>query len=131
MAWTKYESSCQSKAFRLTDREKRTLVGIARAHADIANIARLHDIMQCLHRLLDRRIIIEAMAPVQVDVIQLEALQTSLDGSEYILSAQAILIDVAVGIYFCWGTALDWRAGGATDDSTKLEMATSMYDQLS
>lgn len=109
----------------------RTLVGIARAHADIANIARLHDIMQCLHRLLDGREIIEAMAPVQIDVVQLEALQASLDGSEDILPAQAILIDIAVGIQLRWGAALDWRADRATDDTTKLETAISRYYQLS
>ena len=39
-----------------------TLVSIAGAHANIANVAGLDDIMKCLHCLLDRSSVVEPMA---------------------------------------------------------------------
>ena len=80
---------------------QRTLVCIARAHSNVANIARLHHIVQRLHlsarkfhdaireissyRLLNRRILVEAMALKYVYVVQLQPLQAMLHGVEDVL----------------------------------------------
>ena len=58
------------------------LVRPATAHADIPDLPTLHDIMQRLHRLLDGRVIVEAVALEDVDVVQLQALQRILDRRE-------------------------------------------------
>ena len=39
----------------------------------------------------------------EVDVIQLKALQASLDGIENIFPTQTVLVDVAIGISVCRG----------------------------
>lgn len=66
---------------------------IAARHANVARIPRLHDIMQRLHRLLDRRFIIEAVALEDVDIVELQALERRLDAVEDVLAAQAVLVD--------------------------------------
>jgi hypothetical protein len=51
----------------------------ARGHADVSNVTGLHDVVECLHGLLNRCIVVEAMALENVDVVKLEALQAVLD----------------------------------------------------
>lgn len=88
------------------------MICIARTHADVAHVARLDHIVQCLHRLLYRRVIVEAMTCkytsvqkgshhnrsmhtlVQVNIVELQSLQTGFDGVEYVLATQTPLINV-------------------------------------
>jgi hypothetical protein len=85
----------------------------AGAHPDVPHIPSLYDIVERLHGLLNRRIRVEAVALQKVNVIQLEPLERSFDGVEYMLyetfsmwhsplkchsdadlSTQAMLVDV-------------------------------------
>ena len=79
------------------------MVCVARAHADVPDVARLHHVVQRVHGLLDRRRIVEPMAfsrpsiPLpttwsggrrtlqEVDVVHLEALETGLNRVEDVL----------------------------------------------
>lgn len=85
--------------------------------------------MQGLHGLLNRRSVIEAMAPVQVDVVQLETLQTGLDTVEDTLPAQAILVDVARRVQLCWD-AWNLCAGCAADGTKDLWEPTLSWVEL-
>ena len=50
-----------------------------RRRADIADLACLHDVVQRLQRLLDRRLVVPAMDLVEVDVIGAEAAQAGVE----------------------------------------------------
>jgi hypothetical protein len=45
------------------------------AEADIARLARAHDIAQRLHRFFERRLCVVAMALIEIDMIDAQALQ--------------------------------------------------------
>ena len=64
-----------------------TLIGVAGAHADVAHVASLHDVVERLHRLLDRCIIVEPMALKNVNVVELQTLQAVLDALKDMLAA--------------------------------------------
>lgn len=68
------------------------LIRIARAHSDVADVARFDHIVQSLHSFLDRGLIIEAMALKDVDIVEIESLQASLDAIKDMLSTEAGLI---------------------------------------
>ena len=60
-------------------REERTLHDLelprpATAHTDIPDPARLHHIVQSLHGLFDGRVIVEAVALEDIDIVELQAL---------------------------------------------------------
>ena len=63
------------------------LPGVARAHANVADVSRLDDVVERLHRLLDRRIIVEPMALKNVNVVELQTLQAVLDALKDVLTA--------------------------------------------
>lgn len=54
--------------------------------------------MESLHGLLDGRIVIEAVALEQVDIVELEALQAGLDGGEYILVSRLAFSSIWEGM---------------------------------
>ena len=56
----------------------RTLPSEAATHAYVPDVSRLDNIMQSLHRLLDRCVRIEAVALQDVDVFKLETIQRLL-----------------------------------------------------
>lgn len=49
------------------------------AHSNIPHRTRLHDVMQSLHGLFDGRLIIEAVALQDIDVVKLKAVQRVFD----------------------------------------------------
>ena len=67
----------------------RTLPSVAATHAYVPNVSRFDYIMQSLHRLLNRRIRIEAVALQDVDIIKLEAFQGLLHRIKNVLQMQA------------------------------------------
>jgi hypothetical protein len=97
----------------------RTLPCVARAHANVAHVARLHDVVECLHlrvalvsankdqsgkkpsekeshRLLNRRLRIEAVALQDVDVLELEPLEAVLYRVEDVFAAETVLVHVTI-----------------------------------
>jgi len=70
----------------------RELVGGHGRAADVAHLARLNDLVERVHRLLDRRVRIEAMELVDVDVIGLQALQLLVDRGQQMLAAGADVV---------------------------------------
>ena len=59
------------------------------AEADLAGLAGLDDLGERLHRLLDRRVRIRAVALVEVDVVGLQALQRGVDLLVDLLAGEA------------------------------------------
>ncbi len=55
------------------------LVGEHRAGADVERLAGLHDVVQRLDGLLDRRLIVEAVDLVEVDVVEAQPGQAGVD----------------------------------------------------
>ena len=79
---------------RRTGRRRRVqagldLLGRPLAEADVAGLARVDDLGERLHRLLDRRLDVEAVALVEVDVVGLQALQRRVDLLVDLLGGQA------------------------------------------
>ena len=70
--------------------ELRELPRVHRGGADVARLARLDDVVQRLHRLLDRRVRVEAVDLVQVDVVRAEPRQRRVDLFEDRLARQAL-----------------------------------------
>src|SRR5205823_6639221 len=68
------------------------LPSIHRRGADIARLARLHDVVQCLERFLDRRLVIPAMNLVEVDVIHAEPAQAGVDLAHDCFARQAAAV---------------------------------------
>jgi hypothetical protein len=66
------------------------------ACANITDLARLHEVVQCLHGLGDRDRGIEAVDLQQVDVRRLQSAQARIDSVEDGSSAQAALVDVVL-----------------------------------
>lgn len=62
------------------------LVRPHRRRPDIPHLARLYDIVQRLHGLLDRRVGVEAVDLQQVHIVQVEALKTSLHALENVFA---------------------------------------------
>jgi hypothetical protein len=93
-----------------------TLVRPATGHSDVPNPASLYDIMQCLHlradvnlsdrllpqttksshRLLDRRVIVEAVALKQVDIVKLQPREGRLDTLEDVLEMTSAISGLSV-----------------------------------
>ena len=84
-----------------------TLVGEAGAHADVSHIARLHDVVQSLHGLFDRSVVVKAMTYrsqyqlknkskagghtlENIDIIELHAGQACFHGVEYMLPSDKV-----------------------------------------
>lgn len=65
------------------------LIRIAGAHPDIANIARFDDVVQSLHRLLNRCLGVEAVTLQDIDVFKIKPFQASLNAVEDVLPAEA------------------------------------------
>lgn len=68
------------------------LIRIARAHSDVADVARSDNIVQSLHSFLDWGPVIEAMTLEDVDIVEIESLQTSLDAIKDMLPTEAGLV---------------------------------------
>ena len=68
------------------------LVGRHGRAADVAHLARAHDLVERVHGLLDRRVGIEAMDLVDVDVVGLQALELEVDGRHQVLAAGADVV---------------------------------------
>ena len=60
---------------------------MASAHADVAHLAALDDIVQRLHRLLNGCIVVEPVTLEKVYVIKLQTLETVLDALKDMLAA--------------------------------------------
>ena len=65
------------------------LPGPHAAGADVAGLARLDDVVQRVHRLLDRGARIPAVDLVEVDVVELQAPQRSVDRGHDVLAREA------------------------------------------
>jgi hypothetical protein len=87
MTWTTTEISQAIVDLKLE--RVRTLPSVAATHAYVPNVSRFDHIMQSLHRLLNRRIRVEAVALQDVDIIQLKAFQGLLHRIEDVLQMQA------------------------------------------
>ena len=73
MTWTTTKISQAIVVLKL--KQVRTLPSVAATHAYVPSVSRFDHIMQSLHRLLDRRIRIKAVALQDVDIIKLKAFQ--------------------------------------------------------
>ena len=61
------------------------LCELVRPHArgaDVANLARLDEVVQRAHRLFDRSGVVEAVNPEEVDVVGAKALKSVVDGAD-------------------------------------------------
>jgi hypothetical protein len=58
---------------------------VAATHANVSRVSRLDHVVQSLHRLLDRCVIIETVALQNVDVVELETLERLLYSLEDVL----------------------------------------------
>ena len=67
----------------------RTLPSVAATHAYVPDISRLDNIMQSLHRLLNRCVRIKAVALQDVDIVELETFQRLLHRIKNVLQMQA------------------------------------------
>ena len=65
------------------------LPGVHRRGADIAGLAGLHDIVQRFERLLDRRLVVETVDLIEVDIVHAEPAQAVVDLGEDRLARQA------------------------------------------
>ncbi len=72
------------------------LLGRPLADADVVRLARVDDVGECAHRLLERGGHVEPVGLVEVDVVGLESLQRAVDGLHDVLAAQAGVV-VALG----------------------------------
>ena len=97
MAWT---GGCQPRARAPAKGPELTLPSVAATHTDIPNLAALDDVVQRLHGLLDRRLIVKAMALQQVDVVEPKALKRVVNTLKDVLARKAMLVDVAKLIGF-------------------------------
>ena len=91
---------------RLHGDERRPAVGAGRAQhlhelpcvhrgsADVAGLAGADDIVQRLQRLLDRRIIVEAVDLIEIDIVDAEPGQAAVDAIHDVLARQAAVVDV-------------------------------------
>ena len=70
----------------------RELPGVHAAGADVAGFPGPDDVVECLHRLLDRRLVVPAVDLVEVDVVELEALQRGVDRGEHVLPGEAAAV---------------------------------------
>src|SRR3954452_3425808 len=81
-AWTTL-STVERRLCSPHGRARRPLLGelppIHRRRAEVADLARLDDVVQCFHRLLDRAVRIEAVDLVEVDVVGVETFQRRVD----------------------------------------------------
>ena len=69
---------------------------VHRGRTDVASLARLDDVVQRLHRLLDRRVRVEAVDLVEVDVVRAEPSQRCVDLFENRLARQALTTGAVV-----------------------------------
>ena len=66
------------------------------AEARVAHLALLHEHVERLHRLVDRRVHILEVAPEEIDVVGLQAAQRVLDRAEHRLSRRAAAVRIAL-----------------------------------
>lgn len=82
---------CETRSLgQLTDtarRRGRTLVCIARAHADVADVASFYDVVEGLHGFLDGRVVVESVTLEYIDVVELQSLQARFNSGEDVLGA--------------------------------------------
>lgn len=52
------------------------------AHTDVSNFTRSHHVVERLHRLLNRGLIVESMELEHIDIIQLQSLERIIDRRE-------------------------------------------------
>ena len=77
---------------------RRKLVGPHAARSDVSYLPTLHQVVQCLHSLLDGCGLVEAVDLEEIDVGCVQTSQRGIDGVEDALSRQAALIDVVDGL---------------------------------
>jgi hypothetical protein len=78
------------------------LVGVTRAHPDVADLSGLDDVVKRRHGLLDRSFLVEAVALEDVDVVESEASEGLVDRVEDVLARETAAVDVALGLYSRW-----------------------------
>lgn len=71
------------------------LVRIARRHADVADLARLDNVVQRDHELLHARVGRVAVDLEDVDVVEAKALEALVDRVEDVLAREAVAVDIA------------------------------------
>ena len=69
-----------------------------------------HDIMKCIHRLLDRSIVVKSVTLKQIDIIHSESLQGSIYRCKDVLSRQSSKVDVTYIVQSASHTAEGGRA---------------------
>ena len=70
------------------------LKGVHAGSADVERLAGAHDVVQRAQRLFDRRVVIEAVDLIEVDVIGAEAAQAGVDGVVDVFAREAALVGV-------------------------------------
>jgi hypothetical protein len=98
--------------------ELRELPGVHGRRAEVAGLARLDDVVQRFHGLLDRGFRIEAMDLVQVDVVGAEPGQRSIDLLEHRLAGQPLTAGTVVHLAEYLGREHDVLPAGVTLDGT-------------
>jgi hypothetical protein len=88
-----------SSALTLQDLE---LPGPATTHPYVPDETRLHDIVQCIHRLLDWRVFVKSMALNNIHVVELEPLERVLDrGKDSLLRLVSLSQQLIPALYLC------------------------------
>ena len=77
------------------------LVGRPLAESDVARLAGPHDLVERLHRLLERRPGVVAMALVEVDVIRAQAVERGVDLLQHLLAGEALVLVVHREVELC------------------------------
>src|SRR4029453_10992506 len=68
------------------------LPGVHARRADVARLAGPHDVVEGLHRLLDRGLVVPAVDLVEVDVVGPQPTQRVVDGGQDVLAGQAAVV---------------------------------------
>ena len=68
------------------------LPGVHAGRPDVAGLPRAHDVVQRLHRLLDRRVRVPAVDLVEVDVVGAQPAQRGVDRGQDVLAGQAAVV---------------------------------------
>ena len=81
------ETRCLGQLTVISEERRRTLVCIARTHANVAYVASLYDIVEGLHSFLNGCVVVESVTLQHVDVVELQSLQARFDSGEDVLGA--------------------------------------------
>ena len=96
-------------------RARLDLLGPPLRHADVQHLAGAHEVVEGAQRLLERRLVVEAVRLVEVDVVGLQPLQRRVAALHDVLARQAAVVLARAGRPVHLGEDLEALAPGALE----------------